>query len=309
MAFASGSGVRVAAVAETTFGTTPATPVFQTLRVTNGGLRTQKATGTSNERQPDRNVRDEFELGQDVVGSYDFELTYGSFDDFFAAVLCSDWDDDELKNGLVPKFFTFEETYELGATDTFRRFSGCRVNTLSLNIGARAAITGSMAVMGRQEAVSEAIVAGATYEAPLTTPVATASANVASLLVSGVVTPPKVRSLTMEVTNGVRVRPVVGSKFSEEFGEGRFGLTGTLEVYFESKAIYERVLSHGNGSISFVVGNAANEKYRITIPNIKFGDGNITAGGNDDDVMASIPYRGLLDATEGCTLKIERAVA
>jgi hypothetical protein len=309
MAFASGSGVRVAAVAETTFGVTPATPSFDTLRVTSGGLRTQKATGTSNERQPDRNVRDEYELGQDVVGSYDFELSYGSFDAILAAVLGSDWATNVLKNGLTPKYFTFEETYELGATDTFRRFDGCRVNTFSLNIGARAAITGSMSIMGRAETLAEAILTGATYADPLDTPVSTASANVASLTVSGVDPAPKVRSLSMEINNGVRTRPVVGSKFSEEFGEGRFNLTGNLEAYFQNKALYERVLSHGNGAVSFVVGNAANEKYRITIPNMKFGDGNITAGGNDDDVMAVIPYRGLLDATEDCTLKIERAVA
>lgn len=309
MTFASGSGVRVAAVAETLFGTTPATPAFKTLRVTNGGLRTQKATGTSNERQPDRNVRDEFELGQDVVGSYEFELTYGSFDDLLAAALCSDWDEDVLKNGLLAKFFTFEETYELGATDTFRRFDGCRVNTLSLSMGARAAITGSMAIMGRRETLSEAVVVGATYADPATTPVSTASANVAALTVSGVVPSPKVRSLSLELNNGVRVRPVMGDKYSEEFGEGRFNLTGTIEAYFQNKALYERVLAHGNGSIAFVVGNEANEKYRITVPNIKFGDGNITAGGNDDDVMASIPFRGLLDPVEGCTLKIERAIA
>lgn len=309
MEFASGSGVRVAAVAETVFGTTPATPSFKTLRTTSGGLRTQKTTGTSNERQADRNVRDEFQLGQDVNGSYDFELTYGSLDDILAAALMGTWATNTLKNGITPSPFTFEETYELGATDVFRRFSGCMVNTLSLAIGARAAVTGSFALLGRMEALAEAIVAGATYAAPSTTPVSTASANVASLAVAAIDPAPKVRSLSLQLSNNLRTRPVVGSLYSEEFGAGRFDVSGTLEAYFESKALYEQVLAHGSGALSLIVGNAANSKYRFTLPKIIFGDGNVTAGGNDDDIMVSLPFRAVYDTTEACTLTIERAVA
>jgi len=44
MAIANGSGSRIAFVAETAYGTTPATPVFKVLRVTGGGMRTDKTT-------------------------------------------------------------------------------------------------------------------------------------------------------------------------------------------------------------------------------------------------------------------------
>lgn len=308
MAFATGSGVRVAAVAETVFGTTPATPSFQTLRTTNGGLRTQKSTGTSNERQPDRNVRDEFELGQDVTGSYDFELTYGSFDLMLAALMFSDWDDDVLINGITPKFLTIEETYELGATDVFRRFTGCMINTMSLSIGARAAVTGSFGIMGRAEAVAEAIIVGATYADASETPVSTASANVSALSIGTVTPAPVVRSLTLEISNNLRTRPAVGAKFSHEFGAGRFDVTGTMECYFENKALYQACLDHGLADLSLQVGNATGDKYQFDIDKLRLGDGNVTAGGNDDDIMASIPFRGLLGA-DGGTLKITREVA
>jgi hypothetical protein len=308
MAFASGSGVRVAAIAETAFGTTPATPAFQTLRTTSGGLRTQKSTGTSNERQADRNVRDEFELGQDVNGSYDFELTYGTFDTVLEALMFSSWSSDVLKNGITPKSLTIEETYELGATDTFRRFTGCMVNTMSLSIGARAAVTGSFGIMGKQEALATAIITGATYADPSETPVATASANVASLAIGSINPAPIVRSLSLEISNNLRTRPAVGSKFSAEFGAGRFDVTGTMEAYFQSNALYQEVLNHGLADLSFVVGNATAEKYQFDIDKLRLGDGNVTAGGNDDDIMVSIPFRGLL-AADDCTLKITRAVA
>lgn len=308
MAFASGSGVRVAVIAESAFGTTPATPAFQTLRTTNGGLRTQKSTGTSNERQADRNVRDEFELGQDVNGSYDFELTYGTFDTVLEAAMFGAWSSDVLKNGITPKFLTFEETYELGATDSFRRFTGCMINTMSLAIGSRAAVTGSFSVMGKQEALATAIISGATYADPSETPVSTASANVASLTVGSISPAPVVRSLQLQISNNLRTRPAVGTKYSAEFGAGRFDVTGTLECYFQSNALYTEVLAHALADLSFVVGNATGDKYQFDIDKLRLGDGNVTAGGNDDDIMVSIPFRGLLGADD-CTLKITREVA
>ena len=75
MAFANGSEVRVASVAEVTPGTTPATPTLKVIRVTGGGLRTNKATGSSDERRADRNVSAEFMLGKDAGGSYDFKYS------------------------------------------------------------------------------------------------------------------------------------------------------------------------------------------------------------------------------------------
>jgi hypothetical protein len=308
MAFASGSGVRVAAIAESVFGTTPTTPAFQTLRTTNGGLRTNKSTGTSNERQADRNVRDEFELGQDVSGSYDFELTYGTFDTILEALLFNTWASDVLINGVTPKSLTIEETYELGATDSFRRFTGCMVNTMSLAIGARAAVTGSFGIMGKQEALATAIVTGATYGDPSATPVATASANVASLVIGSISPAPVVRSIQLQISNNLRTRPSVGTKYSAEFGAGRFDVTGTLECYFQSNALYTEVLAHALADLAFTVGVATTEKYTFEIGNLRLGDGNVTAGGNDDDIMVSIPFRGLLN-DDDCTLSITREVA
>lgn len=307
MAFASGSGVRVAVVPEQSFGTIPSSPTFETIRTTNGGLRTNKSTGTSNERQSHRNVLDEYELGQDVSGSYDFELTYGTFDKILEGLMFNSWSENVLVNGITPKSFTFEETYELGATDTYRRFAGCMINTMSLNIGARAAITGSFGIMGKQETLGTTALGGATYPAATTTPVTTASANVASLIVGDFSPQPVVRSLTLEISNNLRTRPAVGTKYSAEFGAGRFDVTGTIEAYFENNALYQAILDHGLASLSFVVG--VDDTYTFDILNLRLGDGNVTAGGNDDDIMVSIPFRGLLNDDDDCTLSITREPA
>ncbi len=307
MAFASGSEVRVAYVAETSFGVTPATPTFKVARVTSGGLRTNKQTGTSDERQADRNVRDEFMLGLGAGGNYAAELSYGSFDDWLEAVLCGTWATNVLKNGTARRSFTVEETYELGATDSFSRFTGAALSGFSLSLSAREKATLSFDWLAQKETLDDAIITGATYTAPNTKGVMTASRSVAALDVAGIST--RMMSLSLEVANNLRERPEVGSLYSNEFGIGRCEVTGTIEAYFESNELYEQVLAHGSGALAFTIGDVTAEKYTVLLPKIIFGDGEKTAGGNDDDVMVSIPIRAVLDTTEACSIKITRAVA
>lgn len=306
--FAPTSGARFGYVAETAFGVTPANPTFKPLRLTGAGLRTNKATGQSDEIRADRNVPDVFQLGQDVAGTHNFEFSYGSFDDMIAAALFSDWTADVIKNGVVPNSFTFEETLRIaGVQSSFSRFAGVMVSSLGLNIASREKVTGTLGLMGQKEELDDAIITGATYTAPTTEPILTASAHVSTLSVAGV-TPISLRSITLEINNNLRTRPVVGSLFSEEFGAGRCAVTGTAMAYFDSNALYQQVLDHGGGALSFTIGAAMGKRYTFDLPKIVFMSGERTVGGVDDDVMVSIPFQAVFDATEGASIKITRAV-
>lgn len=306
--FANSSDARIAYVAETNYGVTPATPAFKTLRTTGGGLRSNKTVQPSNERQADRNVRDLMLLGHDATGSLPFELSYGSFDDMIEAALQGTWTTNVLKNGSVQKSFTFEQTLELGATDSFHRFPGTTVNGLGLTINDRAEITGSFDLMAKQELLASAIVTGATYAAPGTEPPMTSSYGFASLAIGALPTP-KIKTLDFSITNNLRTRTVVGSPYSEEFGRGRFEVTGNLSAYFETADLHAAVVAHGGGALSFTLGVTTLKKYIFTFPKIIFGDGEAAIGGNDEDVMENIPWTAVYDATEGCTMKVTRAVA
>ena len=307
MAFASGSEVRVGYVAESAFGTTPADPVFKVARVTSGGLRTNKQTGVSDERRADRNVSDVFLLGLGAGGSYEAELSYASFDDWFEATLGGTWATNVLKNGVTRRSFTFEETRELGSTDSFSRFTGATFNGFSLSLAASGVAGLSFDLLAKQETLATAIVSGATYTAANTKAIMTAPRSVSALTIGGDTL--KVMSLSIEATNNLRERPEVGSLYSNEFGQGRCEVTGTVEVYFESNDTYQDVLSHASGALTFTIGDVTEEKYTFLLPKIIFGDGEITAGGNDDDVMVSIPFQAVYDATETASIKLTRAVA
>jgi hypothetical protein len=309
MSIASGAGTRVAYVAEATWGTTPATPVFQIMRVTNAGLTTNKTTGTSDELRRDRNVPDEFELGQDVAGNYDFELSYGSLDALIAAALMSSWSTDVIVNGATPASVTFEELLETGATDNYARFRGGMVNTLSLDIRARQAITGSLGIMARDETLATAIISGATYTAANGNMVATASGSVGALTIGSISPAPKVMRLSLQISNNLRTRPVVGSKYSEVFGLGRCDVTGEMEVYFETADAYQAMLDHDTIAIEATIGVVTGEKYTITIPKAVLTGGRRGPRSNQSDVMLTIPFRAIYDSGIAGSIQIERAVA
>ncbi len=64
------------------------------------------------------------------------------------------------------------------------------------------------------------------------------------------------------------------------------------------------MLDHGGGALSFNIGKDANKKYTVLLPKIIFLDGAKQIGGNNDDVMVSILFRAVYDATEACSVKI-----
>jgi hypothetical protein len=308
--FANGIDRRVACVPEAAFGDTPATPAFKVLRVSpGGGLQTEKLTAVAEEEQPDRNVREEVELGQDVAGQYGFELTYGSWDDVFAAGMFADWVGNVLKNGRAEKCLTFEETLTVGEAEHYSRFPGGQVASWGLNVVARKPVAGTVSIMAEREILDAAPIAGATYAAPNTKPISTASANVSNLVLGGGLPTPKIRSVSFTVQNNLRTREVVGSKYSDEFGYGAADITGTIEAYFDGNAFYQKALDHATGTLGFKIGNAANEKYQFDFLNIQTGNAKRAPGAKGSDVMVRLPWRAKFDPGTGCSMRITRAVA
>lgn len=307
MSIAPTSRTRVAYIAESAFGITPATPTFLEIRRTGGNLRTKKTTAVSEEIHLDRNVRAEYQLAQDVEGSYDFELTYGSFDDMLEAALGGAWSTNVLVNGSVEKSLTFEQTVDIGGGSfEYHRFTGVEVDSLSLKFEARKGVTGSVNLQGKQETLASAIISGATYTDPNTNIIETAN-SVASLAVASLSPVPIARNLTLNIANNLRRREVLGSLYTNSFGSGQLDVTGTLEAYFTSNALYQAVLDHGTGALALTIGAVTAKKYTISLPVIQFLDGSKILGGKSDDVRVEIQFRAVWDGAK--SISITRAVA
>lgn len=305
---ASGSDLRVAYVAESTFGTTPATPTFDVLRTTSGGLSTTKQTVMSEEIRSDFNVVDELQVGQDVEGTYPFELTYASFDDMIEACLGGTWSTNVLKNGTTARYFTFEETIEFGATDSYRRFTGCMVNTMELNVAARERITGSFGIVGKQETLATAIVTGATYTAANTNQIMVAGTSVGTVSI-GALSSPCIQSISLNVNRNLRRINCIDSIYANSMDYGMCDVTGEIAIYFEDNTAYQAVLDHGSAAISVTLGHTTNEKYTLEIPTARWLSGGVQIGGGNDDIIVQMPFRGIYNSSEAASIKITRAVA
>lgn len=312
MSFADASQTRLSQIAEATLGLTPASPAFQNVRMTSESLNADISTLVSNEIRPDRNIPDLIRVGSGASGGFAFELSYGSFDSILESALFSSWVADEIRNGTVRKSFSFEKTFEQGAVDSYLRYRGMVVNTFTLNCEAQQIVTGSFDFMGMGASVASVPLSGSNYTPASITPVLSASSDF-SALDAGDSPTPSILSVNLNVTNNLRAQPVIGQIDLIGIGAGRFEVTGTLRAYFEDIGLYNRYVEGLESSLAFTVGQTTGQKYQFRCPRIKFENGTIVAGGNDEDVIADMTFRALYAQTESpnepASLVITRAVA
>lgn len=298
------SQTRLAAIAESVYGTTPTSPAFQNMRFTSESLKPNIENITSNEIRADRNVADLIQVGSNAGGAVNFELSYGTFDEFLESVMFNTWATDVLKNGNTQKSFTLEKTFEAGATDQYHRFTGAVANTMSLALQAGQIATGNFGFLAKGFSAGQAILSGATYVAANANPVINAASNFGSLSVTGA-SGIELTTLNLNITNNLRQQPVIGSIQSRGVSTGRFEVTGDLTAYFEDEDLYNLFLNGTAADLTFNLTDSLTNDYEFEIGNLKFETGEVIAGGNDQDVMVQLTFRGLYDGTDN-TLKVTR---
>jgi hypothetical protein len=82
-------------------------------------------------------------------------------------------------------------------------------------------------------------------------------------------------------------------------------VTGTLGVYFQSKALLDKFINETASSLVFVLQDPAGNTYDFTFPNIKYNGGQPDVSG-EGEVTLSLPFVALYDSTEGSNITIER---
>ena len=112
--------------------------------------------------------------------------------------------------------------------------------------------------------------------------------DVASCLVQG---------LDIAVTNNVRGQKALANLGNCDIGVGKCDVTGTLTAYFKDNSLYDKYLAGTPSSISYKVEDAAGNAYIIDMPQVEFETDGINIGGQDQDVMETLGFRALRDAT------------
>lgn len=214
-----------------------------------------------------------------------------------------------LRNGVVLKSFLLEKAF----TDVseFFTFTGMRVGTANISIAPGAILTGSFGFSGENATMQGAsIIAGLT--SPETIPVAAndvynAVDNVGNVLIDNVVDPDVCfTEISFDVENNLRFQPCIGQLESSGIGVGRTQISGTLSAYFINRTFFEKYLNFDTISVSFTVTDAAGNTYLLDFPSVKFTNGEVVAGGNDEDVLVTIEFTAKRDPTLGFTFGMNR---
>lgn len=311
--FVRSDGTQLAYVKETKWGETPATPAFQVARITGESLTINRETATSSELRADRNITDQIAISGGASGGFNFELSYGAFDDFIAAMLYGDWQSNAITNGVKQNSMTMEKRFYRG-TDSggvplyeYFRFRGMVPNTMELSVTASEIITGSFDMLGLGGEVSATGFTGGTYNPAAAADVLSASEHVGDLTMSGLVSP-KLKAISLTMTNNLAGANVVGSMDYADIGAGRFGVSGNIEAYFETRHMYEKFLDGDAVGLELVLGKATGQRYKLALPKVKFSSGEVLAGTTNEYVMCKMGFQALYDTGISGTVKIERAV-
>jgi len=293
----------MAYVVESTFGTTPSTPVFTPIRHTGTTIGLSKDSIESEELREDRQIANYRHGNKSVSGDINFELSYGSFDDILQAVLCGTWNTDVLKAGTTRRSYTIERHHQ--DIGKYLRSTGCNFNTMSLSVAPNSMVTGSFGVIGKDFSVASVAVTGATYNTEsVTAPFDSFSGSITEGGSSIAV----VTSLELNIENGMEALYVIGSSDTLQPSIGKSMVNGSITAYFEDSTLIDKFINETSSSLSFTLTDAAGNDYLFELPNVKYNSGNPEVGGAGA-VTVSLDFVALYDSGDASQIVITRTAA
>lgn len=273
---ASGARHSMALVLESEPGVTPANPTLTPIRHNSTSLGLTKEAVESGELKANRQKGRTRHGNRQVSGDVSSELSFGgAFHQMLEAVLCGTWQadtpeagTDQLRAGVARRTFTIERLFaDLGV---YLRYRGCEFNTWSLTVSPNAIVTTTFGVVGvdMNDPATSAL-AGATYENVTTTE---AFDSFTGSITEGGDEIGIVTELSLSLENGINPLFAVGNKTAVSKSIGQSKMTGSLSVFFESEALYQKFLSEQASTIGFALSDGTN-LYTVDLGNVNYTAG------------------------------------
>ena len=292
-------------IAESVYGTTPATPAFQLLRNTGCTLAITKDGVLSEEAHSDRQIRELRHGNRQCGGEISGELSYGTYDDLLQAVLGGTWTSDVLKAGTERRSFSMIRQFQDLATKDNHLFTGCELNSWSLSASSGQIIKTGFGIVGQDMAISDDPPAGSTFPVVTTTNVFDTFTGV---LKENNTTIAVVTEISLALDNGLNPLFVIGSDKTILPSISKSNLTGSMTVFFQDATLLEKFLDETASDIELTLIDPAGNSYEILLPNIKYTGGQPDTA-SEGEITLTMPFQALYDATEATNIKITRASA
>jgi len=302
MAFAQGSRSSLAYIAETAFGTTPATPTFANLPINSHSLDLTKDRVEGNEIQSDRMPRVDRHGNKQAKGSLEVDLRKGDFDELMESAFLNSYATDVLKIGTTPKYFSMEDAANEIAQ--FRLFTGMSVSSMNVSIAPNQMVTGSFEMVGKS--MTQAGTTGSTGGTPTASSTNAPFDSYSGTISDGGSGISIVTSIDFSLTNSFAPTFVVGSDSAQQLEFGRAVVEGTMTVYYEDETLINKFLNETESSLSVSVNDPTGlNAYTFDFPRVKYNGASVPLQ-NPTSRLITLPFVALYDTTENTNLKLTR---
>jgi hypothetical protein len=303
MAFAQGSRTQLAYVAESTYGTTPASPAMAAVPFNTHSIDLTKTRVQSAEITPDRMPRVDRHGQRTVSGEVVVEMRPADYDWLLEGALFGAFASNVLNTGTTVKSFTIED----GALDItqYRAFTGCMVNTMQVSIAPNQMTTATFGIIGKNMTQSTS---------PLDASLTAASGNEPFDSFSGTIEEggsaiAYVNSIDFTLNNNLNPTFALGNVATPQMEFGMSSLEGTMTVFYQDAALITKFLNETESALSIVLDDrVAGLNYTLLMPRIKINGAAVPVA-NPASRLLTIPFVALRDSSTGTQMRITRTTS
>jgi hypothetical protein len=291
---ATGTNVLLRYIPEVTWGTTPATPTMQALRVTSVTPKYNRTTVQSKELTTAREIADYIRTDESSGLAFNHEMSFGNLDDVLVNLMGGTWSTNVLKIGTTRS----SHTVELGLSDIsqFCTFKGAMYTSLGLTVSRGQIIGGSAEFLSNPGVWATATGATAVTAAE-TNNIMDPISSVQLVSVAGTpVTGPQ--EFTINAKNNLIPFPQLTSLTLADLQLGQIEWTGTLKQYFSDRVLVDQAVAFSDAALSFTIGGSSTKKYNFLFNKSKLTLTNIANLNVNGAVVAEFAYSAKTDATD-----------
>ncbi|NYT67978.1 phage tail tube protein [Pusillimonas noertemannii] len=294
----SGAKVVTHYIAEVTPGTTPAVGTWKTARLTSNTLSPTPTTEVSDEITNSRLNQGSVTTGLTIAGDLVGEMSFGTFDDWLAALFYGTWATDVLTIGSTRQTFSVQK----GFTDvsTYHLFKGVHAATGSIEIPEEGKITLTIGAQCLDYTDASTSFVVGTPDDPTTTPfmssLSVGDIKVDEVSLAGTAC---ISAMTVNIDNTVQLQRCLGSG---KLGPGAIieteaAITGTMTLAWSAKAyqIWKEQISRTQFEVEFPITDSLGNAYTFNFPKVEI-DGELPSGGKRDIIQATLNWTAVQSA-------------
>ncbi len=302
MAAETGNQIRASYIAEVTFGTTPATPTGKILRKTSFNLTAEREYLENPELRTDRQRaagRGGLMVGR---GSVEGVLSFATYDDLMEACLGGAWTTNVLKVGTTRKSFTFERAHLVNGL--YYAYRGVVVDSMRLRASADQNVEVSFGLIAAKCANETTATIWTA-----TTPENTNAVHTAweAVVKKGGTAIGTVTGFELSLENSYDEAKVIGSQDLYDLQPKPIRVSGSLDLYFDSNALYTDFRAENTVALQIVIGPGATGTYTLDMTSAKItGFGAPSQG--EGFVTVTVQFESFVHTTD-TSLKITRTAS